>query len=168
LHSSSIDTGQLADAIAKAIASALPDAPPQGSDASIPFLIIEKANDRRILTAVTNIVSDGNGRPIVDHDGDIIDAENLDEMFIKAFADGGIGKSGTMHEARGHVDVVEHFVFTKRDWAGLGTLLGKDLVAMPELGIVKLRVNDDRVWADVKSGRYPEVSIEGAGERVPV
>lgn len=129
---------------------------------SITFAVVKANEERRILTAITNIVTDAEGNPVVDHQGDVIKIDNLEQAFIDAFADGGLDKGGTMHRNKGGVDVVMHMTFSKGEREALGFGPG------PELGIVKLRVNDDQVWADVKAGKYPEVSIGGEGERSPL
>jgi hypothetical protein len=121
--------------------------------------------ERRLVTAITNVLTDGRGNHVVDHDGDVILAEDLEEVFIKSFSQGGAEMGGTMHRKSGGADVVEHFVFTARDWSALESEFGHDLSTMPELGVVKFRVTDDRLWADIKAGNYPEVSIEGEGTR---
>jgi len=126
--------------------------------------IVKADSERRLLTAVTNVVTDEDGNKIVDHDGDIMDINNLEDEFIKAFGEGGTDKSGVMHESDGGADVAMYFTLSADEWKALkdGGYIGQ------EIGIVKIRVNDDDVWAAVKEGRLPEVSIEGDGERTPI
>ncbi len=135
---------------------------------SVGITVTKIDTDRRLVTAITNVVSDGQGNLLVDHDGDVITEDNLEEAFIDAFADGGKDMGGVMHKARGGVDVVQHFVFTQKDWSSISTFLDKDFGAMPGFGIVKFKVHDDSIWADVKAGRFPEVSIEADGVRKPM
>lgn len=120
--------------------------------------------EKRLVTAITNVVSDAEGNPVVDHQGDVITIDNLEDAFIAAFADGGIAKGGVMHtgEHRGDVDIVGYLTLSHDERIKCGFGQG------PEIGIVKLRVNDAQLWADVKAGKYPEVSIEGEGTREPL
>lgn len=150
---------RIADAFLKAFGGDLSSIPPATPQAISACKIVKVHKEKRLLTVITNLVTDTEGNPIVDHDGDVIKIDNLEDVFIKAFADGGLKKSGTMHQKRGGVDVVQHFTFSRDERIALGFGNG------PELGIAKLRVNDDAIWADCKAGNYPEVSIEGDGER---
>ena len=130
--------------------------------------------DRRLVTAITNVVSDGFGKSIVDHDGDVIGIDNLEDVFIKTFAKGGAGAGGEMHLKSGGADVVEHHAFSTQTWKALGDSLREsfphvpDLSHMPELGLVTFYVTDDNLWQRVKGGYFPEVSIEGDGYRRPI
>lgn len=122
---------------------------------------IKKLNEeRRLVTAWASVVSDVDGKPIVDFEGDIILIEELEKAFIEAFADGGLRKGGEMHNEIGGVDIVQQFTFSSAEREALGFGKGE------EGGIVKLRVNDDAIWARVKSGELSELSIAGEGERI--
>ena len=124
---------------------------------SFKFAKIDEA--KRLVTAWASVVSKADGSPIVDHQGDVIDIENLDEAFIEAFADGGFEKGGTMHETQGGADIVGQIVLSRADRVALGFGLG------PEGAIVKIRVTDDALWDRVRSGELSEISIEGEGTR---
>ena len=126
---------------------------------------ITKVNaEKRLVTVVVTRCADQNGNPYVDHDGDVIDVSNLEDIFIKSFFDDSAsrGGGGEMHETHGGADVVMWFTVDKRERDVLGFGPGD------EMGIAKIRVNDDDLWEKVKSGEYPEVSIEGFGERTPM
>lgn len=116
--------------------------------------------DRRLVTAWASVVTSASGAPVVDFEDDIILIEDLEKAFIEAFADGGLKKGGEMHADIGGVDIVQQFTFSAEEREALG--FGKG----PEGGIVKLRINDDAIWARVKSGELSELSIAGEGERV--
>lgn len=124
-----------------------------------------KANpERRLVTAVTNVLTDREGNSLVDSDDDIMDIDNLEEYFINAFGAGGVEKSGSMHERDGGGDIAQYFTISRELWKAFeeGDYIGKDI------GVVKIRVHDDAMWADVKSGKTLEASIDGEGERTPV
>ncbi len=59
-----------------------------------------------------------------------------------------------MKGQRGVLDVVESFVVTleKREALGLGE--------GPEGWIATFRVNDDKVWQNIKAGELPELSLK--------
>ena len=118
--------------------------------------------EKRLVTAIASVVSDGDGTPIVDHQGDVIDIDDLEFAFIEAFANGGQGKGGRMHKTIGGCHVVQQFTLSNDERESLG--FGKG----PELGIVKMFVSDDALWAEVKSGALPEMSIAGRAERMPL
>ena len=123
---------------------------------------ILKAGEKQIALAVTNVVTDANGEPVVDHQGDIITIGNLEDSFIKAFAKGGENAGGAMHDQPGGADVVQFFTISREEWDALEPYRGM------EIGIVKIRVRDPQLWGGVKDGTYPEVSIGGTGTREPV
>ena len=112
-----------------------------------------------MVSAWYSVVTDENGDPIEDTQGDIIDISDLEDADIDAFANGGLRKGGEMHEKIGDVDVVQHFTFEKQERESLGLGVGV------EGGIVKLRVNNDELWAKIKSGEYAELSIAGDAVR---
>lgn len=126
-------------------------------------------SDKRIVTAVVSVASDGNGDPITDFDGDQIHIDDLELAFIKSFAKGGAKMGGSMHEEVGGAHVVQHMTFSKGEWEGLADLMGiPDMRGAWEVGIAKFFVRDDKLWEDVKSGALPELSIAGEAVREPV
>lgn len=122
--------------------------------------------EKRIVTAVVSVASGGDGQPIVDHDGDVIDIDDLELAFIKAFAKGGSEMGGRMHQQVGGAHVVQHMTFSKDEWSGLADLMGiPDMRSAWEVGIAKFFVRDDALWEEVKSGALPELSIAGKAVR---
>jgi len=118
--------------------------------------------DKRLVSAIYSEVTDADGKPVIDLQGDIIRIDDLEAADIEAFADGGLRKGGEMHAKIGGADVVQHYTLSKveREAFGFGT--------GPEIGIVKLRVTDDALWAKVKAGDLPALSIAGDGVREEV
>jgi hypothetical protein len=113
---------------------------------------------RRLVSAIYSEVSKADGSPVIDLQGDIIPIDELEAADIEAFADGGLRKGGEMHAKIGGADVVQHFTLSRQERQAFGFGPG------PELGIVKLRVNDDRLWARVLAGELPGLSIAGSAE----
>ena len=128
---------------------------------TIDFELVEKREEKRLVTAIASVVTKTDGSQIVDSDGDIIDIEDLEQAFIEAFAEGGLRKGGDMHQRVGGADVVQHFTLSKNERIALGFGEG------PEMGIVKFKVHDDMLWLKVKAGFLPELSIAGDAMRVP-
>lgn len=118
--------------------------------------------ERREVTGWASIVTDENGRPIVDHDGDIIPIDELEKAAKEAFVSGGRGKGGDMHKRTGVADIVESLVLTQEKRAALGLGHG------PEGWVVTLKIHDDGLWSDIKSGEKLELSIRGESERIPL
>jgi hypothetical protein len=115
--------------------------------------------DKRLVTAWYSQVSDQDGQPIVDRQGDIIPIQELEAADIEAFAEGGLRKGGEMHATVGGADIVQHFTLSQSERAALGFGQG------PEGGIVKLHVTDETLWQRIKRGDYPDLSIAGDAVR---
>jgi len=129
----------------------------------MPRLKIAKVDEeKRLVTAIASVVSDSDGTPIVDHQGDVISIDDLELAFIKSFATGGRAKGGEMHTHIGGAHVVQQFTLSADERESLG--FGKG----PEIGIVKMFVDDDDLWARTKSGDLPEMSIAGTAKRTPI
>ncbi|MFQ5793297.1 MAG: XkdF-like putative serine protease domain-containing protein [Acidobacteriota bacterium] len=129
---------------------------------AIRFAFAKVDEARRLVTAKASVVTYADGRPVVDHEGDVIPIGDLEDAFIEAFADGGLGKGGENHTKLDVADIVQHFTLSRDERVALGFGPGE------ELGIVKFRVTDDATWKDVLSGKLAEVSIAGNGERVEI
>ena len=72
------------------------EAPPGDSDAGIKIPIVKLDKPQRVVYGLASVVTGSDGRPIVDHDGDIILAEDLERAVHKASAHGGAGKAGEL------------------------------------------------------------------------
>lgn len=101
------------------------------------------------------------GAPIVDHQGDIIPAEELEAAayeFAKA-----AGPANVMHDGPDVGTVIESLVLTPEKREAMG------LPASPGVGWwVGFEVRDQEVAKRVRSGELKEFSIEGTADRVPV
>jgi len=119
--------------------------------------------EQRLCTGWVAITADEHGMPIIDSDDHLIPTVELEKAVHEAFAEtSGKGMGGDMHQRRGVLDVVESFVVTAAKRKALG--LGEG----PEGWIATFRVNDDDLWARVKSGERPELSMRGEGLAMPV
>lgn len=124
--------------------------------------VIKLDDERRLATVIVSTVTDAQGNPIIDAQGDIIPIDVLEDAFIDAFSAGGINKGEEMHERMGLADVVQHFTLSRKERVALGFGDG------PEMGIAKLRVHDDALWQKIKAGKLPEMSFTGYAVREPV
>lgn len=113
--------------------------------------------DQRLVFGWASVVEE-NGKPIVDHQGDVITPREL----VKA-AHGFIISSRAakvMHEGEKVGEFVESMVFTKEVQDALGIDLGK-------VGWwLVLKVENDSVWSMVKNGKLKMFSIGGKGQRI--
>lgn len=100
------------------------------------------------------------GEVIVDKQGDFVDDDRELEDAAYEFVKGeGLGDE--MHLEVPVSKLVESVVFTPEKIEKMG--LAGD--ALPTGWWVGFQVDDDRVWADVKTGRYKAFSIGGSGFR---
>ena len=110
-----------------------------------------------------SIVEDADGNQLIDSDGHLIQITDLEKAVHQAFAEsGGRGKGGDLHEEQGVLDVVESFVVTAEKREALGFGEG------PAGWISSFRVSDDDVWAKIKNGDRPELSLRGSGKSTPL
>lgn len=113
-----------------------------------------------LVTGWASVVTDDNGIPIIDSQGDVIPAHELEKAAQAAFRDlGGAGRAGDMHERTGVADIVESFVLTREKRAALG--LGDG----PEGWIVTLKVTDPNLLKEITDGEKLELSIHGEAVR---
>lgn len=122
--------------------------------------------DKRQVFGWASIVS-VNGRPVVDTQGDLIDAEEMEksayEYVIKSRKGGDQHKRTDEGEAFHASDMIESFVVTPEKKERLG--LPDD---MPIGWWVGFKVNNDDTWRKVKNGEVTGFSIHGRGKREPV
>ena len=117
-------------------------------------------DDKRLVFGWANIIKDVNGRVLLDRQDDFIDDEEELEKaayeFVLHSRDG-----GEMHVRRGVSKMVESVVLTPEKQAALGIPAG----SVPVGWWVGFKVDDDRVWDQVKKGDYVGFSVHGTGQR---
>jgi len=126
---------------------------------------IRKASDteERLVFGWASVANRQNGDTITDHQGDIVEIEELESAaydFVQFFREG-----SDMHE-RGGLDIavlIESIVFTPEKLASLGLKEGD----LPHGWWVGFRIIDEDVWVKVKDGTYSMFSIEGSARKVP-
>ena len=117
-------------------------------------------DDKRLVFGWANIIKDEEGQLLVDRQDDFIDSEDELEkaayQYVLNSRDG-----GEMHVRKGVSTMVESVVLTKEKQAALGIPEG----TVPTGWWIGFRVNDDRVWDQVKKGDYVGFSVHGTGHR---
>ena len=116
--------------------------------------------DKKLVFGWASIIKDAEGKVLVDRQNDYIDSE--DELESAAYhyvlnsRDG-----GELHINKGVSTMIESVVFSKEKQQAMGIPEG----VIPTGWWIGFRVNDDRVWEEVKKGAYTGFSVHGTGRR---
>lgn len=103
-------------------------------------------------------VVEENGKPVIDYQGDIIDAGDLEEAAYKYVMYSRMGDE--RHDERAKAVLIESVFFSKEKQAALGIDLGK------VCWWGGFYITDDELWNKVKSGQYSMFSIGGRSQIV--
>lgn len=120
----------------------------------------EKA--KQLVFGWLSVAIDAEGNPVVDHEGDIIPPEELEQAaydFVLYSR-----QAGEMHEKIGIGRLVESMVFTAEKIKALGIPEG----TLPIGWWVGFKIDDLDVWEKIESGEYRAFSIGGTAEREEV
>lgn len=120
----------------------------------------EKA--KQLVFGWLSVAIDAEGTPVVDHEGDIIPPEELEQAaydFVLYSR-----QAGEMHEKIGIGRLVESMVFTAEKIKALGIPEG----TLPIGWWVGFKIDDLDVWEKIESGEYRAFSIGGTAEREEV
>lgn len=130
-----------------------------GEKVEIESEIIKMDDEQQMVTGWASVI-EKNGIPVVDHQDDIITVDELTKAAHNFMSDYRVGKA--MHDGGKVGEVVESVVFTKELQKALGIDLGK-------VGwLIKVKVTNPKVWAQVKKGELKAFSVGGTGVRTPV
>jgi hypothetical protein len=113
-------------------------------------------DDLRVLWGWASVISEA-GEPVVDRQGDVIDADTLRQAAHGFVAAGRHSLLG--HDGQPVGEIVESMVFTAEAQKALGIDLGR------EGWWVAIHVHDDEAWAAVKAGELGALSIGGTAVR---
>lgn len=125
------------------------------SDVKLSANIVSKNEDQRLVFGWAS-VSEVDGEPYIDHQGDMISEDELEKAFYDFVLNS--RNAGEMHLRKDAGQLVECIVFTKEKQEALGI----------DLGIVGAWVGfklDEDSFEKVKSGEYEMFSIGGKGNR---
>ena len=117
---------------------------------------IAKRDDAKFqIFGWASVANDKDGKPIVDHQGDVIPVEELEMAAYEFAAHNGVG--GDMHQRYGVAYLIESMVFTPEKLAALG--LPEN--SLPSAWWVGFKVTDTDTWQKIKNGDYKMFSIGG-------
>lgn len=123
-------------------------------------MIAKADGDKRLVFGWANVIKTEDGKVLLDRQNDYIDDEwELEKAAYDYMIDSRDG--GVMHVRTGVSTVIESMMFTEEKMAAMGIAKG----LLPVGWWLGMRVHDDQVWEDVKSGRYPGFSVHGRGIR---
>ena len=116
--------------------------------------------DKKLVFGWASIIKDSGGKILLDRQDDFIDDEEELEKSAYSYVlnsrDG-----GEMHINRGVSTMIESVVLSKEKQKALGIPEG----TVPVGWWIGFKVNDDRVWDQVKKGDYAGFSVHGTGHR---
>lgn len=122
--------------------------------------IVKIDDEKKLVFGWASIIKDENGMILLDRQDDFIDSEDELEKaaydYVLHSRDG-----GEMHVRRGVAKMVESVVFTEEKQRALGIPVG----SMPTGWWIGFKVDDERVWEQVKKGEYAGFSVHGTGKR---
>lgn len=113
-------------------------------------------DDKRLAFGWASVVSE-DGQEIVDHQGDVLDVESMENAVYEYVLDS--RDADEMHERAGVGRLVESCFVTQEKMFAMG------MTGDRQGWWVGFRVDDDEVWQKVKNGTYPMFSIVGVGHR---
>jgi len=123
---------------------------------SVEGTILKMDEEQRLVWGWASVVSSG-GIPIIDRQGDVIEADTMVKAANKFMEDVRVGK--LMHSGDQIGLVVHSLPLTKEIGDSLGVHSDR------EGWIVAFKVHDDEVWESVKSGQLKAFSIGGKAKR---
>lgn len=113
-------------------------------------------DDQRIVYGYASVISK-DGEPIVDRQGDIITAEELEKAASEFMLSGRIGK--TMHSGEPTTTIIHSFPMTDE------IKKAYQIESPYEAWLIAVKVHDDQTWDMVKRGELKDFSIGGKATR---
>jgi len=122
--------------------------------------IVKIDQEKQLVFGWASVIKDTNDKILLDRQEDFIESEDELEKaaydYVLKSRDG-----GEMHIRKGVSTMVESVVLSKEKQLALGIPMG----IVPIGWWVGFKVNDDRVWNEVKKGGYVGFSVHGTGKR---
>jgi hypothetical protein len=113
-------------------------------------------DDKRIVYGYASVISK-NGEPIVDRQGDIITADELEKAASEFMLNSRIGK--TMHFGEPTTTIIHSFPMTDE------IKKAYQIESPYEAWLIAVKVHDDATWDMVKKGELKDFSIGGQATR---
>jgi hypothetical protein len=122
--------------------------------------IVKIDQEKQLVFGWASVIKDTNDKILLDRQEDFIESEDELEKaaydYVLKSRDG-----GEMHIRKGVSTMVESVVLSKEKQLALGIPAG----TVPIGWWIGFKVNDDRVWNEVKKGGYSGFSVHGTGKR---
>jgi hypothetical protein len=122
--------------------------------------IVKIDQEKQLVFGWASVIKDTNDKILLDRQEDFIESEDELEKaaydYVLKSRDG-----GEMHIRKGVSTMVESVVLSKEKQLALGIPAG----IVPIGWWIGFKVNDDRVWNEVKKGGYVGFSVHGTGKR---
>jgi hypothetical protein len=122
--------------------------------------IVKIDQEKQLVFGWASVIKDTNDKILLDRQEDFIESEDELEKaaydYVLKSRDG-----GEMHIRKGVSTMVESVVLSKEKQLALGIPAG----TVPIGWWIGFKVNDDRVWNEVKKGGYVGFSVHGTGKR---
>ena len=113
-------------------------------------------NEQRIVYGYASVIS-RDGEPIVDLQGDVISAEEMEKAASDFMLGARVGK--TMHQGEATTTIIHSFPMTAE------TKKAYQIESPYEAWLIAVKVHDDETWEKVKAGSLKDFSIGGKAQR---
>jgi len=136
-----------------------------GALSLLPTASIAKLDEPRgLVYGWASVIAKEDGTLIEDHQGDLIDADTLEDAAVDFMLNH--RAAGEMHAGDAVGQIVESFISTPQKYEAMG--MTPDLAKAMPVGLwIGVKV-PPATFAKVKDGTYQMFSIQGTAERVPV
>ena len=118
--------------------------------------ITKMDDDQRIVYGYASVISK-NGEPIVDLQGDVISAAEMEKAASDFMLGARVGK--TMHKGEATTTIIHSFPMTNE------TKKAYQIESPYEAWLIAVKVHDDETWEKVKAGKLKDFSIGGKAQR---
>jgi len=118
---------------------------------------IVKADDEQRIVYGWASVATHDGEPVVDSDGDIVPADEIEKAATAFMQDARMAKA--MHDGEGIGEVIHSLPVTKAIADALG------IESSREGWVIAMKIHDDATWQRVKDGELSAFSIGGTAKR---
>lgn len=128
------------------------------------FRIAKTHEPKGLVYGWASIVATPDGGPVVDHQGDIIEPDDLEDAAVDFMLHH--RATGEMHQGDASGTIVESLVASPAKYEAMG--FPADVAKTMPTGLwIGAKVSPE-VFAKVKDGTYRAFSIQGTAHRVPV
>ncbi len=128
-----------------------------------PATICKLDEERRLVGGFASVVMDAGG-PVLDHQNDIIDPQDLEDAEVQFMKD--FRETNLMHGPMATGPVVESVVISPEKMEAMG--FPADVAKAAPTAWWIMVETDPETFAKVKAGELTMFSIEGTADRVPV